>query len=338
MKRTQKPVIAITSGDPNGIGPEVALKCALDPRVIRICSPVLVGPVEVFEFYSKRLHLPAQFPIVADPNVHVRRNTIPVYSTGSDTRCHVRPGTLSTSAGRHAANALRLASGLAIRKEVDAVVTGPVNKKALHRAGLPFDGQTEFLQHLTHSRHVAMMLISNTMRVGLATIHVPINQVALRLTRQRLQTIVNVVNTSLKLDWKIRNPRLAVLGLNPHAGEQGDIGLEERTIISPAIQALKRRRLLVEGPFPADSFFGKYRKGRFDAVIAMYHDQGLIPLKMSSFGGAVNMSAGLPIVRTSPDHGTAFDIAGKGIANPESMIAAIKMAVMIANNRKNSRG
>ncbi len=338
MKRTQKPVIAITSGDHNGIGPEVALKCVMMPAIRRICVPVLVGPLEVFAFYAKRVHIPIQFAIIDDPMVRIHDRAVAVLPPSTNIPCNIKPGTLSATAGMHAASAIRMACNLAMRKQLHAIVTGPVNKNALHKAGVDFDGQTEFLQHLTRSARVTMMLVSHTMRVGLATIHVPLSAVAKRLTKQTLRNTLETVSSSLRQDWRIAKPRLAVLGLNPHAGEHGDIGNEEQTIIIPVVNELRKRRMLIEGPFSADGFFGTYQPASFDAVIAMYHDQGLIPLKMSSFGSAVNYSAGLPIIRTSPDHGTAFDIAGKGLADPGSMVAAIKLAVMIANNRKNTIG
>jgi 4-hydroxythreonine-4-phosphate dehydrogenase len=214
-----------------------------------------------------------------------------------------------------------------------AIVTAPVSKKALHRAGVDFPGQTEMLEHLTGSPRVAMMLVSKAMRVGLVTTHVPIKTVPITLSRHLLRERIKTVYEALTRDWSIRKPKVAVLGLNPHAGEEGDLGMEDKILIKPVIKQMRAMKMIAEGPFPADSFFGRYKPGMYDAIIAMYHDQGLIPLKMSSFGKGVNVSVGLPIVRTSPDHGTAFDIAGQGTANPGSMIEAIKLAAQIAKNR-----
>jgi 4-hydroxythreonine-4-phosphate dehydrogenase len=219
----------------------------------------------------------------------------------------------------------------------DAVVTAPVSKQALHLAGIRVPGQTEMLQQLTRSKQVAMMLVSPTLRVGLVTIHVPLRAVSSTLTADLLLSRCMLVYDALRGDWRISRPRLAVLGLNPHAGEGGDIGTEEQRLILPAIAALRRKGIRAEGPFPADAFFARYAPGSYDAVIAMYHDQGLIPIKMSAGGRAVNVSVGLPIVRTSPDHGTAFDIAGRGIADPRSMVEAIRLAVLIARNRRRGR-
>jgi 4-hydroxythreonine-4-phosphate dehydrogenase len=195
-------------------------------------------------------------------------------------------------------------------------------------------GQTELLQRLTRSPSVAMMLVSGSFRVGLVTIHTPVRNVARELTAALLVERVTVIHRALRTDWRIRSPRIAVLALNPHAGEQGDIGNEEQRVIIPVTAALRKKGMRLEGPFPADAFFARYTPGAYDAVIAMYHDQGLIPLKMTARGRAVNVSAGLPIVRTSPDHGTAFDIAGRSIADPASMIEAVRTAVTLSAHRR----
>jgi 4-hydroxythreonine-4-phosphate dehydrogenase len=341
-----KPRIAITVGDYNGIGPEVAVKAIHDSGVRQICRPLLVGPVQVFAEAAQRSGIALRFVAAGPLEGEVLRSSdtspdrddsCPVVSDGFPKAIYVRPGVLSVRAGRAAGTALQLATGLAIRNVVDAVVTAPVSKKALHMAGFRFPGQTEMVQRLTHSAHVAMMLVSNSMRVGLVTIHIPLRQVSRTLTVTLLRDRIETIHRALKTDWRIVRPRLAVLGLNPHAGENGDIGSEEKTVIIPTLRTLRARGLDLRGPFPADAFFGRFTPGTYDAVVAMYHDQGLIPLKMNSFGTAVNVSAGLPVVRTSPDHGTAFDIAGKDRANPRSMIEAIVCAARIATNRMTLR-
>lgn len=320
IREHAKPAIAMTIGDCNGVGPEIVLKSVHHPSVKRICAPVLVGPVEVFEYYADRLGMALPSHPIVESSV------LP--------RSQIKPGLLSARSGRAAAQAIEAAVELARAGVVQALVTAPVSKHALHRAGVRFPGHTEMLQRLTGARHVAMMLVSGEMRVGLVTIHIPLRDVASVLTRKLIREKVEVVYRSLMRDWGIRNPRMAVLALNPHAGEAGDIGTEEHRIIAPVIKSLAAANLHVAGPFPADAFFARYKPGTYDAVVAMYHDQGLIPLKMSAHGRAVNFSAGLPIVRTSPDHGTAFDIAGKGTADPGSMMEAIKLAVTIAKNRQ----
>jgi 4-hydroxythreonine-4-phosphate dehydrogenase len=336
-----KPVIAITVGDPNGIGPEVALKAATRPDIRRICVPVLVGPDEAFSYWARRLRL----RVIAHPFPLDTR--LPRSTTGGRTRrsigiavpdppAHLKisPGTLSAEAGDVAGTAIVHAVTLIRRKLADAIVTAPVSKQALHLAGFEFPGQTEMLLELSRGRRVAMMLVAGDFRVALATIHLPLRDVPKALTAELLRERIRTVRDALTTDWRIRDPRIAVLGLNPHAGEGGDIGNEEQRVILPVIDGLRRRGMRVEGPFPADSFFARRVQGRYDAVVAMYHDQGLIPLKMFAKNRAVNVTLGLPVVRTSPDHGTAFDIAGRGIANPESMVEAIRLAVTIARNRK----
>jgi len=320
IRTNTKPAIAVTIGDCNGIGPEIVLKSVHHPSVRRICSPVLVGPVDAFEFYADRLKM--SLP------------SCPIVESSTLRQSSIRPGFVSAKSGRAAAHAIKAAVELADAGIVSALVTAPVSKHALHKGGVLFPGHTEMLQRLTHAKHVAMMLVSETLRVGLVTIHVPLKRVSGLLTRKLIRQRIEVVHKALLNDWRIRNPRIAVLGLNPHAGEAGDIGTEDKRIVAPVIRGLATAGMNIKGPFPADAFFARYKPGDYDAVIAMYHDQGLIPLKMSAHGRAVNVSAGLPIVRTSPDHGTAFDIAGKGIADPGSMIEAIKLAVTIARNRQ----
>jgi 4-hydroxythreonine-4-phosphate dehydrogenase len=223
---------------------------------------------------------------------------------------------------------------LCLKKKVQGIVTAPVAKHTMNNAGFKHPGQTEMLADLSHASNVAMMLIAHNFRVGLATVHLPLKNVAKHLFQQLIIEKLLIIHRSLKKDFRIRKPRIAVLGLNPHAGEHGLLGVEEQNIIIPSIKKAQRLYLSVDGPFPADGFFGMQKQKDFDLVLCMYHDQGLIPLKISGFRIGVNYSAGLPIVRTSPDHGTAFEIAGEGIADPRSMIEAIKLAVTIIHNRK----
>jgi len=334
-----KPAIAITVGDCNGIGPEVALKAARRASVRTLCRPLLVGPAEVFLFYADRLKMPLHLvPFSPDAALGTaRRGTIPVIESSAFQTSAIRPGAVSSEAGRTAVQAIEAAVRYAKAGHVAAIVTAPVSKHALHLAGVRFPGQTEMLQSLTGSPSVAMMLVSKTLRVGLATIHLPLRDVPAALTRELLIERCTVIHDALRRDWRIKNPSLAVLGLNPHAGEHGHLGVEEEEMIRPVIETLRASGIDCEGPFPSDAFFARYRPGSFDAVIAMYHDQGLIPLKMTGAGKSVNFSAGLSVVRTSPDHGTAFDIAGKGTADASSMIEAIRLAVAVARNRSKSK-
>ena len=290
MVGEMKPRIAITSGDPAGIGPEIARKAADDPRVRKVCEPIVYGP--------------------------------PAGST-------FKPGELSADAGRAAYETLCSAVGDARAGVVAAIATAPVNKLAFARAGLPWKGHTDLLAHLTGSTRVAMMFSSEPLKVVLATIHIPLASVTNALTRELMDDIIELSARELPR-FGLEKPRLAVAGLNPHAGEEGLLGHEERKVLRPAIETAQKRGIRIDGPFPGDTVFGRAVRGEFDAVIACYHDQGLIPVKLLAFGRAVNVTLGLPIIRTSVDHGTAFDIAGKNVADPSSMIEATLLAAKLA--------
>jgi 4-hydroxythreonine-4-phosphate dehydrogenase len=285
-----KPRIAITEGDPAGIGPEIARRAAADPRVLQVCEPVLYGAAPDARFES---------------------------------------GVLSAEAGRAAYDAIVRATADAQRGDVAAISTAPINKEALRLAGYPWNGHTDLLAHLTGAEHVAMMFFSDELRVVLATVHVPLADVPSLLTQGVMEQTIALTARELPRFDKVY-PRIAVAGLNPHAGEHGLFGREDESVIRPAIDRCRERGIDVSGPFPADTVFVRARKGEFDVVIACYHDQGLIPVKLVAFGRAVNVTLGLPIVRTSVDHGTAFDIAGKGVADAESMIAAVLLAARLA--------
>jgi len=285
-----KPRVAITTGDPAGIGPEVAARAAADARVLDACDPVVYGPPNGATFV---------------------------------------PGVLSGAAGRTAYDVIVRAVEDAQRGVVQGIATAPVNKEAFRLAGLPWSGHTDLLAHLTGAPHVAMMFYSEGLRVVLATVHIPLAEVPRALTASSLEATIALTARELPR-FGFERPRIAVAGLNPHAGEHGLFGSEEDTAIRPAIAACRARGIDVTGPFPGDTVFVRARRGDFDVVVACYHDQGLIPVKLVAFGQAVNVTLGLPIVRTSVDHGTAFDIAGKGLADPESMIAAVLLAARLA--------
>ena len=284
-----KPRVALTVGDPAGIGPEIAQKAADDSRVREACEPVLYGP-------------------------------------GNES---FAPGVLSAEAGRAAYEAICAAVRDAQAGRVQAVATAPVNKLAFAQAGLPWKGHTDLLGHLTGSPRVAMMFWSEPLRVVLGTIHLPLAQVPAALTRETLDGIIQLTARELPR-FGFPRPRLALAGLNPHAGEEGLLGDEEARVLAPAVRAAAEAGVSIAGPFPADTLFVRAARGEFDAVIACYHDQGLIPVKLLAFGRAVNVTLGLPIVRTSVDHGTAFDIAGKGVADPSSMVEAVLLAARLA--------
>jgi len=284
------PRVAITIGDPAGIGPEVAAKAAASPRVLEVCTPVVYGRI---------------------------------YTPGVET------GKLSAEAGRTAYGAIVAAVEDAMAGAVDAVATAPISKEAFALAGLPWRGHTELLAHLTGAPSVAMMFHADALRVVLATIHEPLSAVPRLLTRDVVERVIRLTAHELPR-FGFARPRLAVCGLNPHAGEGGVLGDEEQRVIGPAVAACAADGLDVRGPYPADTLFVRASRGEFDAVIACYHDQGLIPVKLLAFGTSVNVTLGLPIIRTSVDHGTAFDIAGRNAADPGSMIAAVRLAATLA--------
>ena len=289
-----KPRVAITVGDPAGIGPEIAEKAAADARVRDACEPL-------------------------------------IYAPAGGTR--IVQGIVSAEAGRAAYDTICRAVDDAGRGTVDAIATAPVNKLAFSRAGLPWKGHTDLLAHLTGASFVAMMFWSEPLTVVLASVHVPLADVPRVLTPEAV--CKTIVLTARELPrFGVARPRLALSGVNPHAGEEGLLGTEEERILRPAILAAREQGADVAGPFPADTLFVRAARGEFDAVIACYHDQGLIPVKLLAFGAAVNVTLGLPIIRTSVDHGTAFDIAGRGLADPSSMIAATLLAARLAGQSK----
>jgi 4-hydroxythreonine-4-phosphate dehydrogenase len=330
-----KPVIAITIGDFNGIGPELALKASVHPSVKNICTPLLVGPLDVFEYTAKRLKIKLKLERATLTSLkHSSTNIISIVDVADGIGADVQFGIPTKASGRSAGVAIEKAVELCMQDKVHAMVTSPVSKEALNLAGYSFPGQTEMIALMSRSKSVVMMLVSDAMRVGLVTIHTGIKNVAAQISKEKIIEKISIINESLKKDFGLKKPKLAVLALNPHAGENGLMGSEENEIIIPSITESKLAGIFAEGPFSADAFFGKHAFNNFDVIVAMYHDQGLIPLKMSSFGKGVNFSAGLRLIRTSPDHGTAYDIAGKNKTNLSSMLEAIKLSVIIYKNRR----
>ncbi len=327
------PRIAITIGDFNGIGPEVALKAAARKSVRDECRPVLIGPADIFRYYAKKLRI--RIPIEAiDGFPGKSGRAVPVISIDGASAGDIDAGRPSPLAGLSAGRAIEHAAKLCLDNTVDAMVTSPVSKSTLNAAGFEYPGQTEMLMELSGAEKAVMMLISRTLRVGLVTIHIPLRDVPSAVTIEKVFETTAIVEMTLRRDFGIRKPSIAVLALNPHASEGGLIGSDDLSVVRPAVELLKKQTMNVSGPFPADGFFAHWTGNKYDAVVAMYHDQGLIPLKMTAAGTGVNFTAGLRIVRTSPDHGTAFEIAGRNIAKPESMIEAIVTAARIARRRK----
>lgn len=329
-----KPVIAITLGDFNGIGPELALKAAANKSVQKKCTPLLVGPLRVFEHTANQYKIKLKFERATLASLqNLSSNTTPVVDVADGIGADIQYGNPTKASGRSAGIALEKAVELCLQNKVAAMVTAPVSKEALNSAGYNFPGQTEMIALLSRSQSVVMLLVADTMRVGLITIHTGLKNVTGQISKEKIVEKISIIHESLKNDFRLKKPKLAVLALNPHCGENGLIGTEENEIIIPAIAESQAAGILAEGPFPADAFFGRHSYKNFDAIVAMYHDQGLIPIKMNSFGKGVNFSAGLKIIRTSPDHGTAYDIAGKNKANCSSMLEAINLALTISKNR-----
>jgi 4-hydroxythreonine-4-phosphate dehydrogenase len=330
--KTDKPIIAITCGDVNGIGPEIALKSAMDISIKKICIPLLIGPQPVFDYYAKLLNAHCTFEEFDSTETLSKKKSL-FYININKRFKKINEGKLERQSGTISIASLRIAVALCLGNVVSAMVTAPVSKDALRLCSFPFYGQTEYIASLTCSENFGMMLYSPTMKIALATIHTSLESVSSLLTKESVQQKLQLIFECLVSDFKIIHPRIAVLGLNPHAGERGLFGTEENSIIIPAIQFMKSKNYFVDGPFPADGFFGTHSYRHYDAVLAMYHDQGLIPLKISGMNEGVNFTMGLPIIRTSPAHGTAFDIAGKGIADATSMKSAIREAITISSCR-----
>ena len=318
MNAASRPRLAVTAGDPAGIGPEVVLKALASPD--RPAAPVVVyGPMDVL------LDRALRFGLAPPQDLGARVVDVPLGG-------RVEPGRTSAAAGRAAADAVLRAVGDVRKGQVDALVTAPLNKESLRAAGHPWPGHTEMLAEAAGAPDVAMMFVGGGLRVALVTIHQPLRAVPDAVTPAEVRRVTRLVHRELPR-FGVAAPRIAVCGLNPHAGEGGLIGREEQDVLVPAVADLRREGLDVSGPFPADSLFVRARRGEFDAVIAGYHDQGLIPVKLAAFGHAVNVTLGLPFVRTSVDHGTGFDIVDKGIADAGSLVEAMKVAVDLARTR-----
>ncbi len=326
-----KPFIAVTIGDFNGIGPEIALKATAHAGTRKLCTPLLIGPLNIFEHVREELKIKVKLQKVVFP--WKDGTPIPVHDVGDGLWADIQYGAVTKGAGKSAGVAIEKAVELCTTGKTAAMVTAPVSKEAMQLAGYSFPGQTEMIALLSRSGKVAMMLVSDKMRIGLVTIHPPLRSAADSVTKEKIIDKATIIAEALQKNFRISDPRIAVLSLNPHAGEHGILGSEENDIITPAVETLKGAGLQVDGPLSADAFFGTARYKSFDAILAMYHDQGLIPVKMSSFGTTINFSAGLNIIRTSPGHGTAFDIAGKGLADISSMLEAIKYAVRFSKNK-----
>ncbi len=325
------PIIAISMGDYNGIGPEVVLK-ALAKTDLQQSIPLWIGSETVLKHYSAQLADTLPFTKIQSPE-SLKPGNIYLADPFDADEISLQPGSISPKAGAAAMKAVETGTRFCLNKTCHALVTAPISKEAISKAGFTVPGHTEFLAEITSAGNVVMMLVSRVLRIALSTIHIPVKDVAASIKTELISEQLQILNRSLQQDFAISSPRIAVLGLNPHSGDGGVIGTEEIRIIQPAIEQAREERLSAEGPFAADGYFGNHLYKRFDATLAMYHDQGLIPFKTLSFGQGVNFTAGLPVIRTSPDHGTAFAIAGKNKADEHSFTEAYNLAVKMAVNR-----
>lgn len=337
MEQDKKIKVGITHGDINGIGYEILLKVLEDPRIVEICTPIVYGSAKIAAFYRKNLGL-SDFRLFQINNASEANNEQVniVNVVSEDTK--IEPGQATATAGAAALEALKCAADDLRSGDIDVLVTAPINKDTIHGEEFNFPGHTEFLEaELGEGKKALMIMCSEQLRVALVTIHDSIAEVTPKITTEAVLERLITFNRSLVEDFGIHGPRMAVLSLNPHAGDNGVIGTEDKEIIAPAIAEANKRRVLAFGPYPADGFFGSGAYTKFDGILAMYHDQGLIPFKLLAGENGVNFTAGLPIVRTSPDHGTAYDIAGKGIADEQSLREAIYTAIDIYRNRIRER-
>jgi 4-hydroxythreonine-4-phosphate dehydrogenase len=323
-------------GDPAGIGPEVVLKAVAEDEIRSICVPIIIGDAQLLAHTARTLDLQCGYDIIRQGEPIPEELNDPIIFHLDNIGGHVEPGIESGAAGKAAAGYIEAAVQLCAAGSVDAIATAPINKRALFLGGYSFPGHTEFLAHLSNSEEFAMAFVAANLRIVLLSTHVPLAEAIRMVQRDRIMRTIHLTHRELKR-WGIERPRLAVAALNPHGAEGGLFGIEEAVEIAPAVEACHGTEdINVQGPFSADTVFLRASRGEFDAVIACYHDQAMIPVKCLSFGEAVNVTLGLPFIRTSVDHGTAFDIAGKGLAEHSSMLAAIKLAAELSNRADES--
>ena len=328
----EKPIIGISCGDLNGIGIELIIKTFSDNRILEQCTPVIFASSKAINFYRKSIpEVNFNYQNIKDFS-RINQKQVNLFNCWEE-EVAIEPGQLSNIGGKYAMLSLQTAVAALKQKQIDGLVTAPIHKKNIQSAEFSFTGHTPYLKNIFGVNDVVMMLCAGNFRVALVTEHIPVGEITKHITKEKIVSKLNLINQSLQKDFGIDKPRIAVLGLNPHAGDEGLIGNEEETIIKPAIKEAKNNNILVVGPYSADAFFARRSFDRFDAVLAMHHDQGLIPFKALAIGEGVNYTAGLPAVRTSPDHGVAFDIAGKDKADTSSFVTAVFECIDIINRR-----
>lgn len=340
-----KPIIGISMGDPAGIGPEICIKSLADASVYDRCRPLVVGDAKVIEQAAKQLQSPLKINAISSVGEAVfELGTVDVYDLKNVDLAQLSPGVVSAMSGNAAFEAVKRVIDLALAEEIDATVTAPINKESIHRAGHKYSGHTEIYAHFTNTAKFAMLLADENLRVIHATTHVSLRKACDLCKKERVLEVISLLNDAC-VQFGIEKPRIAVAGLNPHAGENGLFGEEEIEEIIPAIEEAKKHGFVVEGPVPPDTMFVKAVQGKYDGCVAMYHDQGHIPFKLEGFKWdnekqtmksvkGVNITLGLPIIRTSVDHGTAFEIAGKGVASHDALLVAIDYAILMAKHRR----
>ncbi len=320
-------------GDYNGVGPEVILK-SLTKIDLSDSTPVILGNASVFEFYAEQLNISSSGINIVTSAKDIKEGEINLLHCAGDDEVTIKPGEVSKQAGEAAMKAIKTGVEYCLQDKMQALVTAPISKEAVNRAGYHIPGHTEFLAKKTGAEHYLMLLVHETLRVGLVTTHIPVSEVSSIIQTENVLSYVKIMHETLKRDFNINEPKIAVLGLNPHAGDGGIIGDEEFERLKPAIEQAQAAEIIADGPHSADGFFGNQKYKKYDGVLAMYHDQGLVPFKTLSFGSGINVTTGLPFIRTSPDHGTAFDIAGQNQADESSFLAAYNLACKLVENRK----
>ncbi|MCE3223340.1 MAG: pdxA [Nitrospira sp.] len=335
----ERPVLGLTMGDPAGIGPEVIAKALADRALARMCRPVVVGSRAVMERTIRSLKLPLQV-VEFDPtsSPRLKAGQVAVVDALKSPLPKFRMGVAADVTGAASIDFIKRAVQMAQAGNLGGIVTAPINKEAMNMAGYHYPGHTELLADLTQTKEFGMMIVGGPLKIMFTTTHVAINQLSSMLTTERITKAIRLAHLGLTRYFGIARPKIGVAALNPHAGEHGLFGNEEATSIAPAVQLARAAGIKASDPLPADTLFGKAARGGYDGVVAMYHDQGLIPLKLLAFGTCVNLTVGLPIIRTSVDHGTAYDIAGKGVAEHGSLLAAVKVAARLAQSWSPTRG
>ena len=330
MQENKTLKIGITIGDMNGVGPEIILKTFADKRMLEFCTPIIYSSIRALEFFKKHFKYNIDFNDIKS-STQAEDNRVNVVNCWSETP-QINFGTKDKNIGKHAVISLKAATSDLKQGHVDAIVTAPINKGCIQSDEFNFPGHTDYLNNEIEG-NALMLMVSGNLRIGLLTGHIPVSKISESITEEVIENKVKTIHKTLVKDFNISKPKIAILGINPHSGDDGLIGSEEKTVLTPTIQRMRENNILAFGPYSADSFFGSGKHEPFDAVIAAYHDQGLIPFKTMSFGQGVNFTAGLEKIRTSPDHGTAYSIAGKGIADETSFKEAIFLAILTYRNR-----